>query len=182
MFVNVSRKGTVYCTVWCELVLFHFLNFPFSLFTWVVALTSAWLSLNYFLNMLGRRGGKRRKKWKRWIRVEVSPQKGKSDLVRKERESYFSLMVKEWEFIRKALTDVLIRLSSWCMVKKEREWGSNIEGGREKNKKGEGRWGRWEGWRNEEKRKTECREWQREGRKNGEGVTVKLRGGEIFDF
>lgn len=42
----------------------------------------------------------------------MSREKGKKVVWIKERKSYFSLMIKERDFIRKALTDVLIRSSS----------------------------------------------------------------------
>ena len=41
--------------------------------------------------------------------------------------SYFTLMAKERDFISQALTDVLIRCSSWCMIKRRGAQGRNTE-------------------------------------------------------
>lgn len=63
-------------------------------------------------------GMEQRKKQTRWITEQMSREKGKKVVWIKERErgrereSYFSLMAKERDFIRKTLTDVLIRSSS----------------------------------------------------------------------
>lgn len=95
----------------------------------------------------------------KWLRLDETERKGWETGWGREaaREiSYFTLMAKERDFISQALTDVLIRRSSWCMIKRsvwESERGrTRHEGARERQEKHGGgnrvwgrRKGRWEG-------------------------------------